>query len=117
MGNHILGHVSGKVECPDHRTLKEIIQETLEMQLGPSLVLFYHAAILYPKSTFPSLAELDESILEYMLEREPGAFVGIYKGKCVLIAYTSTEDVRRASMWTRSSDLTRNIVTKAKRSC
>jgi hypothetical protein len=109
------GSFRGNVESPDNNTLMEIVQGSLTRLLGPSLVLFYRSETLYPTSTYPELADLEENILQYLLDRRPGAFIGIYEGKCALVAYTSTEDVRRMNIWTRSSALTRNIVTKARK--
>ena len=104
----------GSVECPDHTTLAEIIEGSLTAQLGPSLVLFYRTHELFPLSQMRALAKMGSDASGFVKYRQPAAYIGINKDKCVLIAYVGRDDVRKMNIWTQSSLMTRNIVTKCR---
>ena len=104
----------GSIECPDHTTLSEIIEGSLSSQLGPSTVLFYRFQELYPLPQMKALVHMGTEASEFMKYRQPAAFIGINKDKCVLIAYVGRDDVRKMNLWTISPLITRNIVTKCR---
>jgi len=104
----------GSIECPDHTTLSEIIKGSLSSQIEPSVVLFYRFHELYPLPQMKALVHMGTEASEFMKYRQPAAFVGITKDKCVLIAYVNRDDVRKMNLWTQSPSMTRNIVAKCR---
>ena len=105
----------GSVECPDNNTLSEIIEGTLFNEWGRSLVLFYRTEELLPLPHMKAITRIGPEASHYMKHRQPAAFIGIDKDKCVLIAYIARDDVRRMNIWTQSPAITKTIVTKCRK--
>jgi hypothetical protein len=105
-----VGTAKFSVECPDENTLREIVQSTLKNALGPPLLFHYRYGDLYPPAIAPYIETLESNLRDYFKNTQQFALVGIWQGRCVLIASIGIEDVRRMSIWTESYSLTRNIV-------
>ncbi len=104
-----------EVESSEADRLLDIIKDTLSTQIAPPLILFFNFEDLYPPSELKRLDGLDPKVQDFLKEAHPVAFVANHNNECVLFAEVDMLDVRRMDVWSRSPDLTRNIVAKTEK--